>query len=62
MGDVATNIENTVDADNNDWLYSNQSYKPVPIGKESTCIEIYIWWCLGVFVSPHDNEQYCLCR
>ncbi|XP_066350444.1 uncharacterized protein [Miscanthus floridulus] len=32
-GDVATDIENTVDTENNDWLHINQSYQPVRIGE-----------------------------
>jgi hypothetical protein len=30
-GDVATDIENTVGTENNDWLHSNQSYQPIYI-------------------------------
>ncbi|OQU91930.1 hypothetical protein SORBI_3001G261569 [Sorghum bicolor] len=31
-GNVATDIENTDNAKNNDWLHSNKSYQPVRIG------------------------------
>ena len=47
-GDVATDIENTVDTENNDWLHSNQSYQPMRIGKENTILQyIYIYYCIA---------------